>query len=260
MSLLTPDEPAPFTVINGDATTPLLIVCDHASNRVPAALDNLGLEQDILEQHVGWDIGAAAVAQQLAERLDATAVLAGYSRLVIDANRAPDDPTAVPEVSDDIPIPGNKNLSAEDRAARVDGIYTPYHRRIAAQLDRLGYLGAPPAFFSVHSFTPSMGGLERPWHIGVLWHLDPRIPEPLIKALRAHPDGLTVGDNEPYSGYQLAHTLDHHAGAQGFAHSAVEIRQDEIDTPEKQAYWADVLADCLEPILRNPVIHRVQHY
>jgi predicted N-formylglutamate amidohydrolase len=227
---------------------------------VPSALNNLGLGEDILAQHVGWDIGAAAVAQSLAERLEATAVLAGFSRLVIDANRAPDDPTAIPGVSDEIPIPGNENLSDDDRAARVDDIYTPYHGRIAAQLDRLGHLGTPPAFFSVHSFTPSMGGADRPWHIGVLWHLDPRIPEPMIEALRAHPDGLTVGDNEPYSGHQLAHTLDHHAGAQGFAHSAVEIRQDEVDTPKKQAYWADILAACLKPILDDPVIHRVEHY
>lgn len=260
MSLLGPTDPPPFEVLNEGAANPVLLICDHASKTVPASLDHLGLEQDILDQHVGWDIGAAAVARSLAERLNAPAVLAGYSRLVIDANRQPGDPASIPEISDEIPIPGNQSLSEEAQVGRTEAIFWPYHHRIADALAHLWREGPPPALFSVHSFTPAMNGEDRPWDIGVLWNRDPRIAEPLIYELRRHPDGLNVGDNKPYSGNQFAYSLDFHAGAAGLPNCAVEIRQDRVDTDEKAAYWAGLLAEILERIIGAPDLHRVEHY
>jgi len=260
MGLLTETDPAPFHVIGEDRPSSTLLVCDHASNAVPAALDGLGLTADISEQHVAWDIGAAAVARGLAETLHTPLVLAGYSRLVIDLNRDPTDPASIPEVSDDIPIPGNRGLSDADKSCRVQEIYNPYHGKVADLLSQRDKEGWPPALFSIHSFTPLMKGETRPWDIGVLWNKDPRISVPLMAALEAHPDGLTVGNNEPYSGAQYAHTLDIQAGNLGIANCAVEIRQDLVSSEDGVRYWIDVLTEVLPAILNDPRIHTVQYY
>ena len=144
----------PVEIVNPDAQTPLLIICDHASNRVPAALDNLGLSADMLARHIGWDIGAAAVTRRLACALDATAILARTSRLVIDPNRDPADPTSIPEISDRIRIPANCDLSAIERARRHAAYFLPYHDAIEREIQRLRAHCTAPSIFSVHSFTP----------------------------------------------------------------------------------------------------------
>jgi len=195
---------AAVEIVNADAQTPLLIICDHASNRVPEALNNLGLDADVLARHIGWDIGAAAVARRLARALDATAILAGTSRLVIDPNRDPADPTSIPAISDRVRIPANCDLSAEERAQRRADYFQPYHDAIEREIARLRAHCTAPAIFSVHSFTPEMPGEERPWHIGVLWNKDPRMAGSMIQFLRAHADQLVVGDNQPYRSTAMA--------------------------------------------------------
>ena len=256
--LIDRDEPAPVTYLNEHGKAKVLLVGDHVSNHIPRALNTLGLEPAVLDQHVAYDIGTHKLISHLVDHLDAPAVIAGYSRLVVDLNRSLEDATAFPEVSDGIPIPGNHNLSKADRAARIHSFYTPYRVAIDQALHRFREQDITPALISIHSFTPQMAGKERPWHIGLLWDKDPRIPLPLMDILRAHPDGLNVGDNEPYSGKHPAdYTIDHHAEAAGLPHVSIEIRQDLVNTEEGAERWATVLDEALRPILANPGLYQV---
>jgi len=186
--LLTAADPPPVEHVNAEGKAPVLITCDHASRRVPKALRNLGVDAESLKLHIGWDIGAADVARGLARRLDAPAVLAGYSRLVIDCNRDLDDPTSMPAASDGVPVPGNQDLSPPTKAQRVEALFRPYHRAIETVLDGFAQRGVHPAILSIHSFTPVMNGVDRPWHIGILWDKDPRMAQLAAKG------NLKVGD------------------------------------------------------------------
>jgi predicted N-formylglutamate amidohydrolase len=259
--LLSADDPPPFEVLHPDRPTPLLLVCDHASRAVPRALGDLGLTDAELRRHIGWDIGAAEVTRRLADLLDAGAVLCGYSRLVIDCNRAPADATSIPAESDGVVVPGNVRLDEVARDARIAACFTPYHEAIAARLAAFAARGVAPVLFSIHSFTPVMNGVERPWHVGILWNRDARVPVPLIAELAAADPRRVVGDNQPYSAREPAgYTVRTHAESAGLPHAAVEIRQDLIDTPPGAAYWADALAAALKPILAKPGIFQVQHF
>jgi len=259
-SLIGPDDPPVFTVVNGESRVPLLLVCDHASRAFPKAMGSLGLDEDALNRHIAYDIGAADVTLMLAERLGVTAVLCGYSRLMIDCNRAPGDPHSILEVSDGIVVPGNVGLTSAQQEARAEDIHWPYHHAVEQNLARLRRSGPEPALFSIHSFTPTLNGEDRYWDIGVLWNRDPRLAVPLIKILREH-DHLHVGDNQPYSGREIAYTIDLHAGAAGLANCAVEIRQDHCDTQDEAARWAVLLGDALARILQTTdSLHRVAYF
>lgn len=258
-TLIGPDDPPPFTVVNADGARPILLVCDHASRAVPRALGTLGLDDAALSRHIGWDIGAAALTRRLAGRLDAPAVLAGYSRLVIDLNRQPGDPQSILAHSDGIVIPGNVGLTATAQEARAEAFHWPYHHAVDQAFARLRRHGPEPLFFSVHTFTPSLGGEDRQWDLGVLWNRDPRIAVPLIEILR-ETAALQVGDNQPYSGKDIAYTLNLHAGSAGLAHCAVEVRQDHCESASGLDRFADLLAGALERILAMPNVHRVEEF
>jgi len=260
VELLTAADPPPVEHVNAEGKAPVLITCDHASRRVPKALRNLGVDAESLKLHIGWDIGAADVARGLARRLDASAILAGYSRLVIDCNRDLDDPTSIPAVSDGVPVPGNQDLSPAAKAQRVEALFRPYHRAIEAALDGFAQRGVHPAVLSIHSFTPVMNGFERPWHIGILWDKDPRMAVPVLAALRRE-TGLVVGDNEPYSAREPAgYTVRTHAERRGLPHLNVELRQDLVASDAGTAEWADRLVRVLTPILEDPGLYHPKHY
>ncbi|MGD1878160.1 MAG: N-formylglutamate amidohydrolase [Kiloniellaceae bacterium] len=257
--LLAADAPRPFELFNAAGQAPLLLLCDHATRFIPRALQSLGLDESALTRHIAWDIGIAEVTRHLARRLDAPAVLSHFSRLIVDPNRQTDNPTLVPEISDGTVVPGNRDLSQADRAARIETFFRPYHAAIAAQVDALQAAGKTPALVSMHSFTPIMHGLQRPWEIGILWNRDPRLPRPLMDRLRA--DGLTVGDNEPYSGAdEHGYTQHTHGDRRGLANVLIEVRQDLIDTQQGAAAWAERLGAALEAVLRDPALYRVEHY
>ncbi len=229
--LLAADEPAPFTVLNAGSTEPVLLVCDHASRRLPRAVGDLGLDPAARRSHLALDIGAGDLARQLADSLGATAVLAGYSRLVVDLNRDLLDSDAFLEFGDGVVIPGNRKLSPAEREARAAALYWPYHEGIREQVGRLAAAVGTPAIIAIHSFTPVLNGISRPWELGILWDADRRIPDALMEGLRS--DGFVVGDNEPYSGKAPQDfTIDHHAEAAGLPHAGIEVRQDLIDHPE----------------------------
>ncbi|WP_052710039.1 N-formylglutamate amidohydrolase [Azospirillum thiophilum] len=258
--LLGPDDPPPAMTLNPVAGGPLLLVCDHASRAIPKRLGDLGLPEEQLCRHIAYDIGAAELTRRLAARFGATAVLSGFSRLVIDPNRALDDPTAIPVVSDDVVIPGNRALDAEAQALRVEALFHPYHTAVAAAVAAIVARGQVPVMVSVHSFTPAMRGIARPWHIGILWDNDPRLPVPLIEALEA--DGRwCVGDNQPYSGRGTSGgTVETHATPAGYPNVLLEVRQDLIATPEGADLWAQVIGDALEPLLGLPSLATIHHY
>ena len=223
--LLSADEPGPFKTLNPLAEHPILLVCDHASPRFPGSLGDMGLDPFARRCHLAVDIGAGPLTESLALSLGVTAVLAQYSRLVIDCNRELLDPGAFLEFGDGVVIPGNRNLRRSDKELRAETLYWPYHHAIDQQVNRLRSLGSAPAFIAVHSFTPVMNGESRPWQMGVLWDTDTRLRDIFIEGFTAA--GYLVGDNEPYSGKAPQDfTIDHHAEAAGLPHVGIEIRQD----------------------------------
>ncbi len=255
MGLIGADEPAPVEILSADPVHPVLLVCDHASSNIPASLNALGVSPVDLETHFAVDIGAAGVVRRLSNMLGLPAVLTAYSRLIVDCNRALTDPSAFPLCLEKLLVPGNQRLDHAGRKARADALYWPYHHAVRQCLGELENGGRVPALIAIHSFTPVFEDCVRPWHIGVLWDRDPRIPVPLIRALDSI-DGVIVGDNEPYSGkHPHDFTIDHHAEAEGLAYVSIEIRQDLIETPEGIAYWSNLLAGVLEPILSVPGLY-----
>lgn len=256
--LLSRGEPPAVEAVNAGGRAAFLLVCDHASRRVPQALDNLGLDDALMQRHIAWDIGAAEVARGLAQHFDAPLRATGYSRLVIDCNRALDDPSSIPEVSDGIAVPGNRGLGPAEVERRREALFRPYHRAVAAALARFREHGQVPGLVSIHSFTPVFDGVERPWHVGILWDWDPRVAVPLIEAL-GRQAGLVVGDNQPYSAREpRGYTVTAHAQSQGYPHVAIEVRQDLIDTHHGAAEWTARLAQALAPILADPAIYRLE--
>lgn len=248
---LGPDEPPTATVLNPHATVAPLFVADHAANRVPVALDGLGLGPEALGRHIAFDIGVMDMTQRLADRFAATAVIHNYSRLILDPNRELDDPTSICAISDGVVVPANRRLTPADRAARAAAFFDPYQNRVAAELDRLtAALGRVPPLVAVHSFTPCLhNGAQRPWHVGILWTRDDRLAGPLIAALKA-PGDLIVGDNEPYDARNAhGYTVEHHADPRGCPAALIEVRQDLIATPETARAWGDRLAEALIPAL-----------
>ena len=255
--LLGAGDPPPFETFHPAGRRRALIVCDHASRAIPAALRRLGLPDEATWRHIAWDIGAAELARALSARLDAPAVLAGYSRLVVDCNRRLEDPNCFVAFGDGQRVPGNENLSDPEKRLRAAACHEPYHKAIAARLQEFRRQGAVPAVISVHSFTPVLGTEVRPWNVGVLWDHDPRIAVPLLARLRAEP-GLVVGDNQPYSGRHPAdYTVDHHAESAGLPHVCLEVRQDELLTPSGIARWAELIGRALTDILADDSLYTV---
>ncbi len=240
--MLTPHEPGPFEIVNPTGRARVLLCCDHASRRVPAALGSLGVSDADRATHIGWDIGAAVVARRLASRLDAPLVLAGYSRLVVDCNRPPSAASAIPVSSGGVRIAGNEGLDDAARASRVEALHRPYHAAIGAALDRLVAEGHAPVLLSIHSFTPSLQGEARPWPISLLYGRDPRLAHRFRDALRRDA-ALLVGDNEPYQvSDDSDFTIPVHGERRGILHTAFEIRQDGIEHDDDAHRWADRLA------------------
>jgi predicted N-formylglutamate amidohydrolase len=257
--LLGPGDPPPVECVNPKGSAPILLLCDHASARIPRALGTLGLDEAALRRHIAWDIGVADVTRRLAVHLDAPALLAGYSRLVIDPNRSVDDPTSILEISDGTPIPGNRGLSEAARALRRSEIFDAYHGRAAAAIDGLLAAGRIPIIVFIHSFTPVMDGFERPWHVGILWADDERIARPLMDRL-AMDRTLRVGDNEPYSAHQAqGYSMRTHGWSRGLANVLIELRQDLIDTHRGAAEWALRLAGELQRFLDDPAVFEIRY-
>jgi predicted N-formylglutamate amidohydrolase len=239
----------PFRTISGHYGGGLVVICDHASNAIPPDLGDLGLPPAELQRHIAWDIGAAGIAEILAARFHAPAVICGTSRLVIDCNRNPDDPASIPEVSDGTVVPGNRNLTVWQRTQRIARWFVPYHDAIDVELENAAATGIEPVLLSVHSMTHVMKDVARPWPIAISWHRDERLSRPMIDALQRR---ITdpVGDNQPYDlDPKEDFSVPVHAMDLGRRHLQVEFRQDLVGDAAGQAHWAALFGDALAEVL-----------
>ncbi len=256
--LLESSEAPPYELLRGEALAPQLVVCDHSSGRIPRSLGKLGLAPEHRESHIALDIGAGELTRALSERLGATAVLCNYSRLVVDCNRSLSDLSAFLDLSAGVPVPGNMNLSEDQKARRAAAIHVPYHQAIDRELDRLAAVAGAPVLIAVHSFARVLAGKDRRWDCGVLWDLDDRIARPLLDGLRSSGE-LLVGDNLPYSGkHPEDYTVDHHAEERRFPCAALEVCQDLLDSADKVQAMADRLYRILKPILDDPSLYMLR--
>lgn len=236
-------------VTNSGAQSPFLLLGDHAGRGIPTRLGDLGLSEADRERHIAWDIGVAALGQRLSTALDATFIAQRYSRLVIDCNRDPGRGDSIPAESDGSPIAGNRDLSEVERARRVGEVFTPYHARIAKELDARAARGLRTIIVALHSFTPAMQGVARPWTFGVLHLGDSPFSQAMLEALRTEPDGPVIGDNEPYRMDEVDFTVPHHAIRRGLDYLELEVRQDLLTEPAGQDAVAARLARLLPTAL-----------
>jgi predicted N-formylglutamate amidohydrolase len=235
----------PVVVENPDGSGPAVIVCDHASNRIPDDCRRFGFAEDALQTHIAWDPGALAVARLLSARLDASLIWPDVSRLVIDCNRAPDVASLIVTESEGRPVAANRGLSASERSRRLDTIHGAYHAAIDACLARRRASQLPTSLIAIHSYTPVFLGRARPWQVGIVFDEDRRLADLLIQGLEADP-ALNVGFNEPYSpADQVYYTVARHARPRGLPAAMIEIRNDEIGDEAGQRTWADRLARIL---------------
>ena len=237
--LLSAGEEQAGTIINENGTSPIVLVCEHASNVLPKNLGNLGLSDADLNRHIAYDIGAEGTARILAKLLDAPLILQRYSRLAYDCNRPPEAEGAMPEVSEVTPIPGNKNLRPEEKLQRIAEIYRPFQNTIASFLDSRAAHGKRAIPVSIHSFTKLYKGKTRDVELGLLFDRDARLANLLVKSF----PGFNTQLNEPYGPKDgVMHLMNLHAAPRGLQHLMIEIRNDLIETERGQQQWAQRLS------------------
>ncbi len=243
-------DPAPpaARVFNPQGQAPAVLVCEHASRFIPAALNGLGLSEAAANSHAAWDIGALDLSQALMRTLDAPLVASGISRLAYDCNRPPEAASAIPVQSEVFTIPGNADLTARQRAARVAGIYEPFRALLRQVLDQHP---VPPLMITIHSFTPVFNGVRRETELGILHDSDARAAHMLLDSVQRHTK-LNAALNQPYSASDgVTHTLRTMAQTRGLANVMLELRNDLIDHPE----GVDAIAAQLGPLLHDLAAH-----
>lgn len=238
-ALLEEDEEHPFLAVNPEGRSPFVLICEHASRVMPRRLGKLGLPDHELTRHIAWDIGAEPVARLLSRLIDAPLALQRYSRLAYDCNRPPESPGAMPEVSEVTIIPGNRNLPAADRLARIEGLYRPFHDGVSRLLDARAAAGVKTLVVSIHSFTPVFKGKQRSVELGILHDRDTALASRLIKGF----PNVDARLNEPYGPKDgVMHTLNLHGFARGLPHAMIEIRNDLVADSRGQDEWAQRLS------------------
>ena len=237
-----PSKEAAIDIANPSGRGGIVLVCEHASNFIPADLGTLGLDDDALQSHIAWDPGALAVAGAMAAALDAPLIAPTMSRLVYDCNRSLETPSAVPEVSEAFVIPGNAGLSPADRKTRADRVYTPFRDALNATIEARLDEGRRPVLVSIHSFTPVYNGVVRDMELGILHGTDTRFADALL-AVAEERGNMEVRRNEPYGPEDgVAFTLTEHAVRRGLLNALIEIRNDLIADADAQQAMADRLS------------------
>lgn len=251
--LLAPDEPPPYDIINAGGDPRIILICEHAGDVVPRKLNLLGMDPEDYKCHYAVDIGVRDVTRYLSGLLNVPAILGNYSRLVVDLNRAVDHPTTFAPTGEGKPVPGNINITAEDKAQRLQEIYEPYHQALSGILDRVISSGTTPVVVSIHSFTPKFFNFVRPWEIAFLHSDDARLSHAMIGYFKRL--GYQVGDNEPYD-HRIARggSVNRHAGLRRLPHTMVEYRNDMISNDKDAFFWAKLLADGLQEALEDPAM------
>jgi predicted N-formylglutamate amidohydrolase len=244
---LAQNEPPAVEILNLDHDrSPYVILCDHASNRLPRRLGTLGLDAGALHAHIAWDIGASELASSIAQSLRAPLIRTAYSRLVIDCNRSLSSPDSIPVLSEQTKIPGNREIGERERVERADVFFKPYHRAITKLLDRRIAKRVPTAIVSLHSFVPVYAGERRPWHAGVCYDRDRGLAASLREHLERDPT-LNIGENQPYHVTRKSdYTIPIHAEDRGLPSVLIEVRQDLLSDRIGIAGWARRLSDALQ--------------
>lgn len=227
LSEINPSEAV--EVLNPDGQGGFVLICEHASNRIPAALNRLGLSDEALSSHIAWDPGARAVAATLSRDLDAPLVAAGMSRLIYDCNRPPHADSAMPARSEATDIPGNAGLDHSARLARTLAVYGPFRDGVADTLDRALAMGRLPRVLTIHSFTPVYLGRRREVDIGILHDSDSRLADAMLQVAAEDDEAATlrICRNEPYGPADgVTHTLALHAVPRGLPNVMIEIRNE----------------------------------
>ncbi|HEY9012536.1 MAG TPA: N-formylglutamate amidohydrolase [Devosia sp.] len=241
------DPLPPVVTINAAGASPFLLVCDHASNRIPPRYGDLGLLPHQRLMHIAWDPGALAVAIRLSGLLDAPLIHSTVSRLIIDCNRDHDAIDLIPVISERTEIPANIGLSQAERDFRIASYHQPFHVAIESAIEERLQAGMETILVTVHSFTPTYKDVVRPWPIGLIHGVEERFSHALLAALQAEDPELNVGWNQPYSARNgVTYTLEHHGDGRGLDCTMIEIRHDEILEPAGIDLWADRLARTLE--------------
>jgi predicted N-formylglutamate amidohydrolase len=250
--LLTAADGDPVSEINTSGSSRVLLICEHASRRLPAKLGSLGLAPDTLERHIAWDPGALAVAKLMSGELDAALIYQNFSRLAYDCNRPPEAPDAMPAKSEIYEVPGNAGLSAAERAARTEAIYLPFRAAIARRLAERKAEARATALVTIHSFTPVYHGMPRAVEIGILHDRDSRLADEMLK-LAAAAGRFVVRRNEPYGPADgVTHTLREHGLANGLMNVMIEVRNDLIRDEAGQEVMAGFLAGLIRESLAIP--------
>lgn len=235
--------PEAVEIINARGRFPVVLLCPHASNYIPAEYDGLGLASSQLQRHIAWDIGADGVTRRLSALLDAPAFIGTYSRLLIDLNRPLRSASSMVRRSEMTDIPGNASIPQGERERRIARIFEPYHEALAAHLDERAAARRNVVIVGIHSFTPIYHGKPRQWHAGVLFQRATRFAQATLERLRSNDTELSVGANVPY-----AITAEEDCGVLVYGDNignpalVIEIRQDLVVRPADQAAWAERLA------------------
>lgn len=232
-----------------DGKSAILLVCEHASRTLPARFGDLGLSAEALNSHIAWDPGALAVARGISTNLDATLVYQRFSRLIYDCNRPPESPAAMPEISEIYTIPGNSHLDAEERAARTEALYVPFHARIAGLIEARKARGQTSIIVTMHSFTPVYGGKQREVELGILHDADDRLASRML-ALTGDAPLYRTERNQPYGPADgVTHTLKLHGLANDLENAMIEVRNDLIVDDVGQGVMADYLTGLIQQSL-----------
>lgn len=238
----------------------MVLIADHAGRALPDEYGTLGLPLSEFDRHIAYDIGVEQLTRELAAMAGVPAVMANFSRLLIDPNRGEDDPTMIRQLYDGTVIQANYPMTETEREKRLNDFYRPYHDAVGSVIASVADTSAhAPFIVSLHSFTPTMQGRKRPWHVGILWDKDDRAPGPMIEMLSADKD-IVVGDNEPYDGALRGDTMYRHAIVNGYAHCLIEVRQDLIAVQEGVWAWAKRLHPILEELNSRPDMHMVKQF
>ena len=247
-------------IINQGTNDDYLVICDHASNRIPSKYDNLGLNKETIDSHRAYDIGISDVANALSEKIKCPLIMTNFSRLLIDPNRGIDDPTLIPKLSENIKICGNLKTNFNDncieRSERINLFYLPYHQAIERLISESIKKSKVPKIISMHSFTPIWKGKRRETDLGILWDKDDRLASIFLNSFKE----INIGDNKPYNGRLMNDTLYKHGTLNGLPHILIEIRQDLLKTLKERSLWANKIYEVLKENKKEIKSFKIKKY
>lgn len=236
-----------YNIHNSQATSACLLTCEHASNYIPEHYNHLGLNPNLLNEHIAWDLGAESLTKYLADQLSCVAVLCQYSRLLIDCNRPLEANSSILTISEHHYIPGNDKISPFEKSLRIKHIFEPFHQSVAQQVSRLKKLHHEFPLIGIHSFTPTFKNQQRHWQFSVMWKDETPFVNKIIHHFKQHPLHHVIGFNEPYSAKEIpAYTTEQHADKNHLPNVIFEVRQDLLQSPSDIRYWGDLIKQAMD--------------